>query len=127
MAACFGPQVDIIRHKIQNLKEGYTPFFWKHVAVYYYYYYYYYLLTIVFLQAMDLAIPQVFVRYSGFPDCFSHTLIYHIRKKNYLYRRYKKSKTIIITVNFPITGGLLKSRVQLSPTDLTGIRAQAMV
>jgi hypothetical protein len=47
--------------------------------------------TNVILPAMDLAIPQGFIK-SRFPHWFSHTLIYYILKKNYFYRRYKKSK-----------------------------------
>jgi hypothetical protein len=38
----------------------------------------------------------------------------------------QEKKTSIITVNVPITGGLLKLRVKLSPTDLIGIRAHAV-
>jgi hypothetical protein len=48
--------------------------------------------TNVIPQAMDLALPQGLSKNSRFPHWFSRTLIYYIRKKNYFYRRYKKSK-----------------------------------
>jgi hypothetical protein len=48
--------------------------------------------TNVILQAMDLTIPQGLSRNSKFPHWFSRTLIYYIRKKDYFYRRYRKSK-----------------------------------
>jgi hypothetical protein len=57
-------------------------------------------LNAVVQDAMEQAIPRVYIKKSKFPHWFSSSLRYYIMKKNYFYRRFKKKKPPVYMMHF---------------------------
>jgi hypothetical protein len=69
-------------------------------------------LNIVFLNAIDQAIPHGFIRKSKFPHLFSSALRYNIWKKDYYYRRLKKKNSDYFYNKFSFYRKLVKATIK---------------
>jgi hypothetical protein len=69
-------------------------------------------LSVAVQDAMDQAVPCGYVAKSKFPQWFSSSLKYYIRKKNYFYRRFKKHKYASLYDNFSFYRKLIKTTIK---------------